>query len=123
MPCTFKRDESTLYGPGGEILDRAAYSGHGDGLNNPHWEAVLNAGPIPAGRWHIGRPINPPDHLGIYAMPLSPMDGTDPMGRTALFIHGDNAKHNHSASDGCVIASLSARLCIAESEDRILVVE
>ncbi len=126
MPFTFTRSASTVTDPEGRILSTDAYSGHGDGLNNPLWEAVLNAGPIPAGRWHIGAPKAPVDHLGPLAMPLTPMDGTDPQGRRALFIHGDNAAMDHTASDGCVILCRAARQVIADAvgtEDGVLIVE
>ncbi len=122
MPYTFDRQASTFTAPDGTLMYDDAYSGHGPGLNNPAMEAVSNVGPIPAGLWRVGDPLNPPDHLGPLAMPLAPAPGTDPKGRVALFIHGDNAAMNHTASDGCVILPHNVRATVAGGADRDLIV-
>jgi hypothetical protein len=98
------------------------YSGHGAGLNDPAMEAEPDIGPIPAGRWTIGPPKTPPDHLGPLAMPLTPV-GFDPHGRSAFFIHGDNAAGNRSASHGCIILGPAIRAQIYRSGDTDLLVE
>ncbi|MBV8593423.1 MAG: DUF2778 domain-containing protein [Caulobacteraceae bacterium] len=89
------RHDGTLVGHG--------YSGHGDGLNDPAMEGVPDIGPIPAGAWTIGAPLDPPDHLGPLAMPLTPAPHTNTFGRSAFFMHGDNAAGDQSASHGCII--------------------
>lgn len=122
MPYTFNRADSLFLDPSGAILWHDAYSGRGDGLNNPAMQAVHNVGPIPVGQWHIGDPKVPPDHLGPLAMPLTPLPGTDACGRTALFIHGDNEAMNHTASDGCVILPRAVRKIIADGDDKELIV-
>ena len=122
MTWTFCRLAGTFCDDAGALLTDAAYSGHGEGLNNPDLEAVPNVGPIPGGLWSIGRPRVPVDHLGPLAMPLTPAPGTDALGRTALFIHGDNAALDHSASDGCLILPHDVRARIAESDDAKLMV-
>ena len=96
----------------GDGVAGAGYSGHGAGLNNPAMEAVHGVGPIPAGRYRIGPPKDPVDHLGPLAMPLTPIDGNDAHGRSAFFLHGDNAEANHTASDGCVIMGPTIRAAV-----------
>lgn len=96
------------------------YSGHGIGLNNHAQEATHGVGPIPVGAYHIGPPKSPPDHLGPLAMPLTPKPGNDAHGRSAFFMHGDNAAANHTASDGCIIMSRAVRQAVADSPDRDL---
>jgi hypothetical protein len=122
MSYTFDRQAGAFTAPDGTLLCRDAYSGHGPGLDNPDMEAVSNVGPIPAGLWLVGDPMDPPDHLGPLAMPLTPAPGTDPKGRVDLFIHGNNAAMNHSASDGCVILPRNVRAAVAGGADRELIV-
>lgn len=80
-----------------------AYSGHGDGINNPSLEAIRGVGPIPVGLWDI---MNPHDSsvTGPYSLPLVPVEH-DAHGRTLFRIHGDNRKGDKSASHGCIIMS------------------
>lgn len=98
------------------------YAGHGEGLNNPAKADVPDVGPLPPGRYKIGQPID--DHqVGVYAMPLTPDPSNEMYGRFAFFIHGDNPKLNHTASDGCIILPRSVRNDIANSGDDELNVE
>jgi hypothetical protein len=96
------------------------YSGHGDGLNNPQMESVHGVGPIPAGRWQIGKWHNE-DHLGPCVAALDAI-GFDPHGRSAFFIHGDNASANHTASDGCIILGPDLRHAIRDSGETSITV-
>jgi hypothetical protein len=98
----------------------SGYSGRRSGLNNPALTGVEGVGPIPTGNWTIADPLNPPDHLGPLAMPLEPSDETDTRGRSAFFIHGDNAELDHSASHGCIILGRALRQAIIVSGDRWL---
>lgn len=122
MPYTFNRVAGMFRAPDGRVLCSTAYSGHGAGINNPAKEAVHDVGPIPAGTWLIGPPQTPQTHLGPLALPLTPAPGTDAFGRTGFFIHGDNARMDHSASDGCVILPHDARAAVAAGEDHALTV-
>lgn len=97
------------------------YSGHGAGLNNPAMQAVHDVGPIPCGGWTIGDAENHP-HLGPVAMPLTPKEGTETFGRSGFFDHGDNGKHDHSASCGCIVMNHDIRIQQSESGDRDLLV-
>lgn len=89
------------------------YSGHEDGFNNPKLEAEPDVGPIPVGKWLIGKPQDHP-HLGPLVMHLTPFQ-FDPHGRSGFFIHGDNKLANGSASHGCIILPRWARQAIASS--------
>lgn len=95
------------------VVWAAGYSGNGAGLNNPAAEDQHMVGVIPRGKWKIGKWYDDP-HLGPCVMHLDP-DGFDPHGRSLFRIHGDNAKMNHSASDGCIILPRDIRERIAYS--------
>ena len=92
------------------------YSGHGEGVNNPALQAVHDVGPIPVGVWRIGAPMSHPV-MGPIVMPLNPAAGTDALGRTGFYIHGDTPDMNQTASHGCVVLSRNLRLAIAASGD------
>jgi hypothetical protein len=94
----------------------SGYSGHGDGFNNPALQTAHDVGPLPQGMYSIGDPVDPPNHLGPLAMPLTPTSG-DMFGRSGFFIHGDNSRHDHSASDGCIILGPAIRQQIADGDD------
>ena len=116
---TWRYEQSTgkLFRPTGHLVC-TAYSGHGDGVNNPEMEDVRGVGPIPRGRWIIGTAEKHP-RLGPLAMPLHP-SGHDAHGRSEFFIHGDNARGDRSASHGCIIVPRAVREDIAASADRQL---
>jgi hypothetical protein len=103
-----------------------AYSGHPPHVNDPAAVALTAVGPIPPGLYRIGAPLDPPDHLGPLALPLTPIGGQDMHGRTALFLHGDNAARNQTASHGCIIADKDVRLNVntarAAGDDRLQVI-
>ena len=108
-----------LTAPDGENEGRG-YSGHGFGLNNPLAVKAPGFGPIPPGDYTIGSPLDPPDHLGSLAMPLTPEPSTEVFGRSAFFIHGDNSLGNESASRGCIVIGRAQRQAVNSSGDRAL---
>ena len=118
MPWTYKQSTGDLDRDGVHVA--TGYSGHGAGLNNPAMEAVHGVGPIPAGGYRIGPPRVPVDHLGVVAMPLTPVAANLAHGRSAFFMHGDNARGDHSASDGCIIMPHAVRQGVADSGDHDL---
>jgi hypothetical protein len=101
------------------IFAGIGYSGKGNGKNNPELEATPKVGPIPCGLWAIGSPRTDPE-VGEYAMPLSPMPGTETYGRTAFFLHGDNPEHLGESSEGCIVAPPNVRTRIWQSGVRTL---
>jgi hypothetical protein len=96
------------------------YSGDGPGLNNPLMQDVPRVGPIPVGRYIIGPPKDPIDHLGPIALPLVPIAGNVLFGRSGFFMHGDNASMDHTASLGCIVALKSVRILVRDSYVREL---
>jgi hypothetical protein len=97
-----------------------AYSGNGQGLNNPLMDGVPGVGPIPAGQWQIGEFFDDIGGKGPQVCHLTPAPGTDTLGRSGFMIHGDNQLMNHSASEGCIIAARFIRDAIAHSGDKII---
>jgi hypothetical protein len=114
MPWTYNQITGKLTHDGRVV--GTGYSGRGFGRNNPLAEAVRGVGPVPSGRYTIGRP-----HLGVHTGPhtmnLTPV-GHNARGRTLLRIHGDNLAHN--ASHGCIILPPQVRHRISESGDNVL---
>jgi Protein of unknown function (DUF2778) len=109
-----------------EAFIGVGYSGHAQGLDNPADQAVVGVGPLPIGGYTIGAPKDPPDHLGPLAMPLTPNAGANTHGRSAFFMHGDNAEMNHTGSDGCIVMGPSIRAQVnaarAAGDDQLEVV-
>lgn len=99
-------------------LEGKGYSGNTQGLNNPKLEMVHNLGPIPKGVWEIGQWFDD-RHLGPCVAALRPTS-QDVYGRGGFFIHGDNAKMDHSASDGCIILPRFLRQAIKASKETII---
>lgn len=92
------------------------YSGKESGRNNPALQSDHFYGPIPQGGYHIGRVFSDPI-LGTLVMELTPYWGTETFGRVNLCICGEGA-----ASAGSIVLNDAARLEIAKSDDRVLVV-
>jgi hypothetical protein len=53
-------------------------------------------------------------------MELTPSSKNNMCGWSAFFIHGDNVKHDHSASEGCIVLDGTIRQKIADSGDHVL---
>jgi len=108
----------------GKLISRG-YSGNGRGKNNPALEGVPGIGPIPAGRYKIGKPYDS-QNVGPFAMPLDAVDakpGDDVEARTgrgAFRVHGDSIKAPGTASKGCIILPRTIREAIWKSGDRDL---
>jgi lipoprotein-anchoring transpeptidase ErfK/SrfK len=117
---TWDQSRGSMNRPDGTLLG-GGYSGKGSGLNNPAKQFVRATGPIPQGRYRIERPRTS-DRTGRFAMPLTPLAGTNTGGRSAFQIHGDNTKGNRSASSGCIILPIALRKAIWASGVRELLV-
>ena len=98
------------------------YSGKGVGLNNPNFQWQHDVGPIPQGRWVVGKFFDDLGGKGPVVAYLSPADATETFHRSGFMIHGDNSEHNHSASEGCIILGPGLRRMMADSEDYTLLV-
>lgn len=93
------------------------YSGTGKGRNSTREQATQNLGPIPQGKYLIGK-ARVSTHTGPITMDLSPLHDTNTFGRSLFRIHGNNAEND--ASHGCIILDRVARLLIDSSKDRDL---
>lgn len=98
-------------------FEGSGYSGRDPWRNNPAGKGVVDFGPIPPGKWRIGRPYKH-SVLGPCTMNLDPLPGTNTLTRSAFRIHGDNARHD--ASHGCIILGPALRTLIAASESTTL---
>lgn len=85
------------------------YSGAGRGLNSPTMQAAVAVGPIPRGMWRMIALTPTGASTGPYTIVLEPEPGTDTCGRSAFRVHGDNARMDHSASEGCIILPRAIR--------------
>ncbi|MDW8844414.1 DUF2778 domain-containing protein [Erwinia sp. MMLR14_017] len=100
----------------------ARYSGRPGYKDDSANECVKGKGPIPGGKYTIGRPFYHHKTRG-WTMRLTPAHSNSMCGRDGFMIHGDSSKHPGEASDGCIIVDLSGRKEIAASGDYTLVVE
>ena len=92
------------------------YAGTGEGRNNPLLEGVRSVGPIPRGRYHIGKSYRHKS-LGPVVMNLDPI-GHDALGRTHFRIHGDSK--DGDASRGCIVLNRTLRERIRASGEKEL---
>jgi hypothetical protein len=104
---------------GNPVAAGGAYAGNGPGRNNPAWQHVRNIGPLPRGLYKIA-PAVTHAKLGPVCLPLTPDAGNVMHGRSAFYIHGDNATND--ASEGCIILARPIRELLSKSKDRWLVV-
>ena len=95
------------------------YSGSGAGKNNPAAQQMRNIGPIPRGRYTIGKGYTHKSK-GPVCMRLTPDATNEMFGRRGFLIHGDSIHEPGTASNGCIVVGRMARLEIATSGDREL---
>ena len=108
----------------GEFI-ATGYSGYDDpetgqrGKNDPDLENVPDVGPIPAGSYLIGNPVDTLTH-GPFVLPLTPDPANQMFGRSGFLIHGDSVVEPGTASRGCIIMARPVRNQIAASRDGML---
>ena len=105
-------------GDGSYIGD--AYSGNGADLDNPEATADKGHGPIPVGLYSIGEPFDEVPGLGPFVMRLTPMPGNEMFDRGSFCCHGDNAKHDYTGSDGCIVAPPLERQEVWKEPDHLI---
>lgn len=98
--------------PERSVLMGIGYSGSGSDRNNPRSQSMPRRGPIPRGVYTVDRAKDHP-RLGPISIPLIPWPTNQMFGRSAFLIHGDNAKGDGSASEGCIILGRNIREEIA----------
>ena len=106
LTCIYSQSRRTFVctnEQGQTVINTQAYSGTGQGRNNPVHNNTRNVGPTPRGNWRIGRATNHAQkgpntiqitHVGGEAFPAGRDRGT-------FLIHGDNREND--ASQGCII--------------------
>lgn len=117
MPWTYEQSTGRLYKNGIIVQGNGGYSGKGTHKNVPSSQSIANFGPIPQGRWHIGGYTS---NKGPLTITLTPKPGTNTFGRSNFRIHGDSIAQPGTASEGCIIMSLSTRQMIIGSGDHEL---
>ena len=100
-------------------ISYSGYSGNGEGLNNPSKESIPFVGPIPKGEYTVSSSNT---SKGPTTLVLTPSTSNNMHGRSGFLIHGDNSKHDNSASEGCIIVGPEARKKISNG-DKIIVKE
>jgi hypothetical protein len=116
---TFDRPVGQISGP---KFVGGAYSGAPGYVDDPSAEAIKKCGPIPAGDWIIGAMVADGGKLGPNVLPLTPAEGTATYGRGGFWIHGDNAEHDETGSEGCIVTGPTVRQAIDADPDRTLTV-
>jgi len=117
---TYRQIDGALLDQNEKILS-FGYSGAGAGKNNPEMENVHDVGPIPRGRYRIGKPVDTVTH-GPRVLPLTPFPENKMFGRSGFLMHGDSVVNPGTASEGCIVQPRFARERVAESGDDVLVV-
>jgi hypothetical protein len=115
---TFDRKSGRLTDAHGKLI-ATVWSGHGAAANDPSREREKGVGPLPSGDYKAGHPRDG-GHLGPFVLDLVQISG-ESYGRGLFRVHGDHANDtDHSASDGCIIASLLVRQRIDAETDRLI---
>lgn len=121
MAWTYRQRTGELVRFGG--VAGKAYSGHGEGKNDPTKQDQHDIGPIPRGKYTMLQPMDTPTH-GPYVITLRPDPANEMHGRSGFLCHGDSVAHPGDASHGCIVTSHSMRQCLWQSGDHeITVVE
>lgn len=122
---TYSQSTGLLTGPAGTPVT-TGYAGNGDGLNNPDMQNVHGIGPLPRGEYLIGdmvaKHVTTEGKTLINALPLIPNPKNEMFNRSGFWFHGDNEAGDHTASDGCPVIPLPARMQVSDSDDRQLMV-
>ena len=75
---------------------------------------VVSKGPIPLGKYTIGKPT---DEKGPLTLPLTPDPSNAMHSREGFLIHAENASHPAHSSEGCIIQCEPARQAVVDSQD------
>jgi len=118
-------------GDGAYAINTLAYSGQGEGYNNPAKQCVPNVGPLPASTYKLGYCVNVMHQTTQRpcAFYLDPQKPSEICGRSEFFIHGcacctpgdDTNPPSAGCSAGCVVLSYANRRKLRVGD--ILIVE
>ena len=101
------------------VLFGSGWAGQGIGRNNPDSQQIHNIGPLPRGRYSIGKAYQHP-HLGPVVMNLTPDDTNVMFGRSDFRIHGAALSHPEVSSEGCIIMPREVRQGLDTGTDKDL---
>ena len=109
---TYEQSSGDLYDADGNKLGHG-WAGRGIGLNQPDAEYSPSLGPLPQGTYKMLTPADTATH-GPYVIWLEPQpddSGTFAWmhGRSGFGMHGFNAGHPLTSSDGCIIQERPTR--------------
>ena len=125
MTWLYEQVSGRLLDPNGDIAATGYAGGNAgknmDDRNNPDMQDRPNIGPLPVGKYTLGKPVLQ-SHLGQFAIPLIPSPENEMFGRSAFYIHGDSIRNPGKASEGCIIVSRSVRERMWASDDHDLTV-
>jgi hypothetical protein len=98
----------------GILISMDGHCGNGEGLNNPDMQGVHNVGPLPRGRYKIGKWQAHPV-LGVLSAALIPQPDSGGFawleGRGGFYIHGPEL------SEGCIVQLHNTRFAMSLSGD------
>jgi hypothetical protein len=94
----------------------STYSGSSKYHNNPDKQCLKDNGPLPRGKYKIGKYIAHNHKLGWFVLPLTPDASNSMCGRGHFYIHGDNKAKNYTASEGCIITTRAIRNMIVRDK-------
>eukprot|EP01017_Pseudomicrothorax_dubius_P001677 TRINITY_DN0_c602_g1_i3.p2 TRINITY_DN0_c602_g1~~TRINITY_DN0_c602_g1_i3.p2 ORF type:complete len:143 (+),score=35.86 TRINITY_DN0_c602_g1_i3:44-472(+) len=94
----------------------SAYSGDQAHYNKQQFQNLRAKGPLPVGKWQVIASYARHPHLGTYAHHLGPVAVAKQYGRSGFFIHGDNRRNNHTASQGCIIVDNESRMNVKKGD-------
>jgi RHS repeat-associated protein len=114
--CEYSQSEGTFTctdAAGQTYVSCTGYSGNGQGLNNPAAQNQPYVGPLPQGSYTVGGTTN---RRGPNTRTLIPGPSNNMYGRAGFLLHGDNAAHNNTASEGCIIIPPQCRTAVPVGE-------
>lgn len=105
-------DGTEISGTGG-----VGYSGAQGHINKYKSQHLRNLGPIPIGKYKIGKQRNS-DSAGPGVLDLTPHSDTNTYGRDSFLIHGESDDGiDRNSSSGCIIQNPNVRDEVANSGD------
>lgn len=101
------------------VLFGSGWAGQGIGRNNPDAQQIHNIGPLPRGKYKIGKAYHHPK-LGPVVMDITPDPINEMLGRSLFRIHGAASQNPELSSEGCIIMPREVRQGIDTGIDKDL---
>jgi hypothetical protein len=113
---TYIQTSGAMIRPDGSLL-ATGYAGHGEGRNNPAFQAVAGVGPLPCGMYSRGPLEEHHGSLGANVAQLEPDPANQMFGRSGFYSHGRHNLQDLDASHGCLVLDHDARMEFLTSPD------